>query len=351
MFPQPRQEVLNAPPLTVPKELEGFVKLNLNENPFGPSPKVVEKLRTLARNVSRYPSPDPQELHQKIADYVGVDPENVVVTAGGDEAIDLLFKVFVNPGDEVVITTPTFDVYEARASLYGGVPKFAPRGAGFEILSKRVAEQISPKTKAVFVCSPNNPTGNATPLSVLKELAELSPLLVVDEAYVEFADGSCTSLLDGFDNVVVLRTFSKAFGLAGLRIGYAVACEQIVELMKKAKLPFNTSFLAQQAALAALDDLSYVKWVVDEVRRGRDFLYRGLRVLSGVRPYQSQANFLLVEVEGSASELCNRLLERGVAVRLLKNRGLPPDKFFRVTVGLPEENELFLEALEEVLSS
>ena len=351
MFPKPRQEVLNAPTLTVPAKLEGVVRLNLNENPYGPSPKVVERLRSLAGKVSRYASPDPSDLCQRIAEYVGVDPENVVVTAGGDEAIDLLFKVFINPGDEVVITTPTFDVYEARASLYGGVPKFALRGTGFDILVEEVAKQISPRTKAVFVCSPNNPTGNATPLGVLKKLAELSPILVVDEAYVEFSNGSCVGLVNDFDNVVVLRTFSKAFGLAGLRIGYAIACEQLVELMKKAKLPFNTSTLAQQAALAALDDLGYVKWVVEEVKKGRDLLYRGMEALSGVKPYQSQANFLLVEVSSSASELHNRLLEKGIAVRLLRNRGLVPDRFLRVTVGLREENELFLEALEEVLSS
>jgi histidinol-phosphate aminotransferase len=330
-------------------QLPGAINLASNESPYGPSPRVSQTLRKELKSVGRYPDPRAVRLRRAIGEYLGIRDENVVIGNGSDELMDLICKAFLDLGDRVFIPTPSFSMYELACRANGGVPKFHQL-SNFRWNPSELARAGS-GAKIVFLGRPNNPTGNAPSKRCLTELAGIAELMVVDEAYVEFDDGSVARWAVRRDNVIVLRTFSKAFGLAGLRIGYAVGAPELIGVLERLRAPFNVNRIAQAAALAALADVDYVKRVVQKVKRERERLYRGL-LKFGLEVIPSRANFLMANVRSglglSAPQFCDELAKRRIFVRDLSSfRGAGLD-WVRISVGKPVENEKLLNAIEGI---
>jgi histidinol-phosphate aminotransferase len=328
-------------------ELGGAINLASNESPFGPSPKAIEAIKSEASRVGLYPDPQGKELKRAVAGYIGVDPECVALGNGSDELVDLVCKAFMDPGEKVLIPLPTFSIYELACRINCGLPEF------FELpdLEWRAADLIGAMgdVRLAFIGRPNNPTGNGIDIEGLRELLDVGKLVVVDEAYVEFARYSVAKEVKKRQNLLVLRTFSKAFGLAGLRVGYAIGNPELIEALEQVRAPFSVNSLAQAAAIAALSDRRYLRKVVAMIRKGRNYLRRELSRL-GMRVLPSDANFLMVDVKSlgtDAPSLCEFLAKKGILIRDLSNfRGAGPS-WVRITVGKPEQNERLVAALRQ----
>ena len=326
--------------------LSKVVKLASNENPYGASPKAIEAFRRFDR-FHIYPS-ESEQLIEKISEYIGVEKERIVLGAGIDGVLENIFKMFVDPGDEVVIPIPSFPYYHTLASVCDAKEIRVKRGSDFKIDENAIIESVTDKTKIIIICSPNNPTGNSEDYDAVKAIVEsCNALVFIDEAYAEFASRSLIDLAE-YENVVVARTFSKAFGLANLRIGYAVMSPELKKAYMKVTTPFPISTPAILAAIASLEDIEYMKACVEKIRSERDRLYNELK--SRVNVYPSEANFLFFESPLKASELAEELMKKGVIVRdCSRFIGCSPYAI-RVSIGKKEENDAFLEALDDVLS-
>lgn len=341
-------------PETVYKErplIAGMVKLDTNENPYPPPEEVVEAICRAARLVNRYP-PEPRRLREAIAHLTGVEAENVLVGSGSDELIDLIVKAYVDKGAKTATIYPTFPMYERSAVVAGGVVERIPLNPDFTLDLDKALEVLSDSVDVFFISNPNNPTGVGFPVEQVEKLLRLGVLTVVDEAYYEFSGRTALNLLGMYDNLVVLRTFSKAYGLAGLRVGYCIASEEMIQTLLKVKPPYNVNLLAQEAALAVLRNRDLVLQRISAIKEARNRLYEALKRLDGVKPYPSETNFILVDVSETgltSEEIADRLFKLGVSVRRFgRFEGFQGD-FIRVTVGTPEENDRFLESLKAVL--
>jgi len=283
------------------KLVKGAIKLSSNENPLGPSPKVVKEIvKSLEEgelNLSLYPwERNEKELRDEISRYVGasarIGKENIVIGAGVDGVLDTLVKIFIETGDEALIPIPTFSLYESLVKIAGGMPEYMKRKSGeYSIPLDELISACNEKTKMVFISSPNNPTGNCIPEGEMRAIIESVPkaMVVIDEAYVEFADSSLVHLVKEYENVLVLRTFSKAFGLAGLRVGYAVIPEWLASAYKKVSIPFCVNSIAIKAAIVALRDKEHLLKSVKLVRHEREFLLENLQRFLKVYPSQVRA--------------------------------------------------------------
>lgn len=345
------------------EQLEGYperealdpriVKLDANENPYGPSPTIRDAIMEELQNLHHYPS-KPTELTRAIARYASVKPENVILGNGSDEVLEMLLKAFVEPGEEVIVSTPSFQVFPKAARLASARVKSVRMLEGWRWDVEGILKALTPLTKIIYVCSPNNPTGSILSEDEALRLMEAPCLLVLDEAYWEFSGKSFVGLVRDSENLVVVRTFSKAFGLAGLRIGYAIGDPGIIDCLGKVKVPFNVNRLAIAAASAALKDIGYLERVTGLIKEERGRLYEELRRLPKIKPYPSQGNFILMEVSETGLEsraLTKKLLDQGILVRDLSDLGGFKGSFIRATVGKPEENDLFLRSLREILGS
>jgi len=330
------------------------IKLASNENPLGASPLVRRVLTRKADMVFRYPRSGNPALVAALAAAHGVSPARVVAGNGSDEIIDLLVRVLARPGREnVVAFKPCFSIYVQQTRLCGVELRQVPLGEDFAFDLPALAAAVDEHTSLVFVTNPDNPSGHAVPAEEFVKLSKALPpraLLVVDEAYVDFAepeaDYTMMSRLGACDNVVVLRTFSKLYGLAGLRLGFGVMPEWLADYLLRVRLPFSVNLLAEAAGMAALEDKAFLEASRETVLRGRKILTEALTGL-GCRVYPSQANFLMLTPPKPAKAVFESLLAKGIIVRALSSYGLP-DKL-RVSVGNDEENTLFLSALAEVL--
>ncbi len=323
----------------------GIIKLASNENPFGPSPRAVAAAKLALEHGELYPDGGCFELRRKLAERWGLGADQFVVGNGSNEIIELLGHVFVGPGDEVVMGTPAFVVYKLVTLLFGAQAVEVPLVNHRHDLG-RIAAAITPRTKLVFVCSPNNPTGTANTEAELLAFARALPEHVVgvfDEAYAEFVEKApdLRPLLREGRKVVCLRTFSKIYGLASLRVGYGYGSPELCGLLNRVRQPFNVNAIAQAAAVAALDDGEFAERCAQENRAGLVQLERGCREL-GLDVVPSVANFLLVRV-GDGGRVFEALQQRGVIVRPVKSYGLP--EWVRVTVGTREQNERLLAEL------
>ncbi len=328
------------------------IKLASNENPIGPSPKALEAIRGALKNLHRYPDGSSYYLRKRLAEKLSVAFDEIVVGNGSNEIIELLVRTFLQEGDEVIMPEPSFLMYEIMIQAGGGRPVKVPLKERTVDL-EGMAERISSTTCMIFVNNPNNPTGTIVSRDDFEAFLERVPpgvIVVMDEAYIEFVRDrtSLTGLdyLDGDKHVVTLRTFSKTYGLAGLRIGYGVMKEDLASLMHRVRQPFNTNLLAQVGALAALDDDAFLDKTVSMVHKGLDFLYREVEKL-GLGYFPTQTNFFLIDVEQDAKGVFENMLQRGVIIRPMTAYGYPT--YIRVNVGLPEENQRLVEALREVL--
>ncbi|MEM2865628.1 MAG: histidinol-phosphate transaminase [Candidatus Hadarchaeales archaeon] len=325
------------------------VNLASNESPFGPSPLVLRALREALPQVGYYPDPKAEGLRKAVGRYVGLGGEEVLLGNGSDELMDLLCRALLDPGDRVLLPLPTFSFYETGVLLSGGVPRFY-RGRGVEWDPEELVSACR-GVKLVFLGRPNNPTGSCLEEEAVEGLLDTGALVVADEAYVEFSSrGSLARWVRRRENLAVLRTFSKAFGLAGLRVGYLLARPELVSVLERLRQPFNVNRLAQVAAEAALRDLKHMKRVVGEVRRERERLRHELLSL-GLKVLPSEANFLMVGTSPwgkTAPELCRELYREGILIRDLSGFRGAGKEWVRITVGRKEENERLIEALGKV---
>ncbi|MCD6350811.1 MAG: histidinol-phosphate transaminase [Armatimonadetes bacterium] len=330
------------------------VKLASNENPLGPSPLAVEAMRAAAEDVHVYPDPVCAELTAALAEKWDVDPEGILIGRGSDEVIHMLGLAFVNPGDEIVYSDPPFALYPLTADLMDGKSVRIP-ARDFTHDLPAFADAIGPRTKLVFISNPYNPTGTIVTAEQVEEFMARVPdtcIVVFDEAYYEYvADPAFPSSLDYVRQgrrVAVLRTFSKAYGLAGLRVGYGMTTPEIAQVLKQVRPPFNISSMAQVAAVASLRDPSHAERSAQVVAEGREYLYAQFERL-GLSYVPSQANFVFFDAGVDSRWAFDQLMRRGVTVRTGDIFGFPT--YLRVTVGTPEQNAKFISALEEALKA
>jgi histidinol-phosphate aminotransferase len=328
--------------------ISGSVKLASNENPLGPSPKALRALSKVLEGIHRYPDGGGYALKGALSRFHGVPPEAILLGNGSNELIELAVRTFLRPGEEAVMAVPSFVVYRLIVAAAGGKAVEVPLREGRHDL-EAMAERVGPGTRIVFIANPNNPTGTIVTREEVERLLAGIPqgvLVVLDEAYYEYVTHTeyprSLDLLRAGAPVFILRTFSKAHGLAGLRIGYGLADPALVEAMNRVRQPFNTNALAQAAALAALEDREHLEATRRVNQEGKGYLGAELRRV-GVTFLPSEANFLYLETPGRAQALYQALLRRGVIVRPMDGDHL------RVTIGLPEENRRFVQAFAECL--
>ena len=325
--------------------LDMIAKLDSNENPYGASISVQEALGTFDR-FHHYPDAQAASLRERLSVYAGVRPDVILVGNGSDELIDLTLLTILDPGDEVIIPDPTFGVYRARTELFRGVAVSVDRLPSFDLDVNAILEAIGPRTKAIFITSPNNPTGNLTPPSEIVQLLETGVLVILDEAYYEFCGKTSMPLTQEFDNLVVLRTFSKWAGLAGLRIGYGAFPRNIADQLWKVKPPFNVSAAALQAAEASLDDIEYLHLSINRIRNETRRMRRMLATVDYIEPLPTVANFVLCKLTGvDAHDIHQRLADRGIMVRAY---GGELRDYLRISTGLPEDTNRLVSALQRI---
>ena len=330
------------------------IKLAYNENPLGPSPKAVEAIQLALERLNRYPDGSGYHLINRIAEKHKVTPGNIVLGNGSDEIIGMLTHTFLKPGDEAVLPQPSFLMYDIMVRSAGATCVNVPLDS-LSIDLKEIKKRLTSKSKMIFLCNPNNPTGTIILKDEFENFLESIPpeiLVVVDEAYIEFVrEQNCAYGIDYIETqrpLVVLRTFSKVYGLAGLRIGYGVMSEEISDLINRVRLPFNSNSLAQAGAVAALDDDKFFNKTLRLIHEGLEFMYDSLDK-QRIKYFPTQANFFLLDVERDADEVYEKMLAHGVIVRSMTSYGYP--NYIRVNVGLRDENAKFLKALDEVLGS
>ncbi len=328
------------------------IKLASNENPLPPSERVQKAIIGALASLNRYPDGGGFYLRQALAKKHGVTPEHIMLGNGSNELIELLVHAFVRPGDEAVVPHPSFVVYPMSVQAAGGI-RVVVMLKDHRLDLEGMARAITPLTKLVFIANPNNPTATMVTADEVERFMTRIPertIVVFDEAYIEFAQGpdfpdSLAYMKQG-RKVAVLRTFSKAASLAGLRAGYGVADPDAIALLNRIRPPFNVNSLAQAAALAALDDESHVLECVRLIDAGRHFLYDEFKAL-GIKYVPSRANFILVDVGRSAAEIYQKLLREGVIVRPMTSFGM--ETALRITIGTPQENRRLVTALRAVL--
>ena len=327
--------------------VEDVVKLNGNENPYGPSPTAARAVAETEMHI--YPDPFQRKLRASLSDYTGFASERIIAGAGSDELIDLLFRLFIEPGDAILDCDPTFAMYSFCARVAGGELKLIQRDELFEIDLAAVRDAIDDRTKIIFISSPNNPTGNLATEQQVRALLETGLIVVIDEAYYEFSGETVAGLIDEFDNLVVLRTMSKWAGLAGLRIGYGIMDSALVDHIIDIKSPYNVNVAAEAAAIASLDDRDYLLSNVKRIVDDRAAMYQSLAAMEGINPWPSYGNYILCQLDGpeAVASAVDDLEARGVFVRRFGSERL--QDCFRVAIGTPDENHRFLEALQEAV--
>jgi len=332
--------------------LEHIIKLASNENPLGYSPLAKEAMIRELENAALYPEGTAPVLAQKLGDRLGVKQEQIIIGNGSDGILHLLTRSYIRPGDEAVMADVTFPRYETNVRIEGGTPVIVPLVDGVHDLEGMLSA-ITDKTRMVFVCNPNNPTGTIVGKQELEAFINQVPdhiLLVIDEAYFEYVTDenhlNAVPLVHAHPNLIVLRTFSKIFGLAALRIGYGIMHPTFVQELMKVKEPFNTNRLAQAAAIASLEDSVFLENCKRENDEGRKYISSEVSKM-GLEYFPSHGNFVMVKLDRSGDEVFQALLKKGIIVRSGGLLGYP--ETIRVSVGTREENEAFIQALREVL--
>jgi histidinol-phosphate aminotransferase len=322
---------------------DSIIKLGSNENPLGPSKKAIQAIVENASKVHLYPSADAGELVDALSTYLGIPASNICAAGPGmDGLLDNLIRLIIRDGDEVIIPIPTFSYYEIAARANGASVVYVKRNENFGVDIEAIQKAVSSRTKMIFLCSPNNPSGNIVPeIDIRALLDSFEGILFVDEAYVEFAEHSIKNLVLEFDNLVVGRTFSKIFGLAGLRLGYGIMPAWLKLEYMKVATPFNVSLPALKAGIAAISDKAHIEKSIEMVKEGRKYLQEQIPF----RVYESMANFVLVDVSPyNASDVCEILLRKGIIVRDCGSFRGAGNSLIRVTVGTQEQNMRVVEA-------
>lgn len=334
------------------RPVESMIKLDANENPFGASPLVQEVLGTY-QTFNIYPDADQRTARSLVSEYAGVPPENIILGNGADELIDLLMRAYLDPGDELIDFPPSFAMYAFNAQHQAAKVVSVPRDEQFNVDVDAALAAITPRTKLILLTSPNNPTGTVMPTADVRRILDSGYLTILDEAYFEFADADgqgfetmIQEILD-YPNLVVLRTFSKWSGLAGLRIGYGAFPREVAGHLWKLKPPFNVNVAALAALRASLEDREYLMGSVRQIIQQRDRLLVDLPKTRILTPWPTRANFMLCAVNGMGGlELRDRLADEGILVRHYNTDRLRG--CIRISVGRPDQNDILLETLTRI---
>jgi len=332
--------------------LKEVVKLASNETSVGQSPLAVEAIKKEIENINLYPEGSSRLLREKLASKLNLDKEIIIVANGEDDIIDLIGMAFINEGDEVITGAITFPAYETAAKIMGG-KLISVKLNDFTFGLEEIAWRINEKTKIIFICNPNNPTGTIVDKEAVDRFIKQVPeevIVVFDEAYYDYVEDknypNSLSYVLGGKNVIVLRTFSKIAGIAGVRIGYGIAKPELIDYLNRVVNPFTTNRLAQVAALASLDDEEHYRKVLKSNQEGKKYLYRELKKL-GLFYVPTEANFIFIDLKENTEVIFEKLLKKGIIIRLGKTWGC--SNFIRVTIGTLYKNQKFIQALKEII--
>ena len=332
-------------------DFKEIVKMDANENFVLPAELMASELCRLSRTLDTrlYPLDQKTRLTAAISEYLDISPNQIVIGNSSDDILEIISRAFLRGRDSAISIIPSFVMYKVITNNIGHKFIEVPLGKDFRLDVEDVLDACEKSTHVCFLCSPNNPTANQFPIEQVRTLAErFNGLLVIDEAYVEYAPYSIVSLVSEYDNLIVLRTFSKAFGLAGLRIGYAVAPPKIVSLLQRIQLPYNVNVVSLEMALSALGCIDLVLGAIERVKVERTRLIESIREIHGLLPYPSDSNFVLLRTSKEAREIRDELAERAILVRCYDSPDLR--NYLRVTVGTEEMNNRFLMALKEIVN-
>jgi histidinol-phosphate aminotransferase len=323
-----------------------MIKIDANENPYGCSPRVNKALSKYPQ-FNIYPDDGQERLRKLISGYAGVDTKHIVCGNGSNQLIDLLIRLLVNPGDEIINCTPTFGIYSFSTKLCNGVLVDVPRDDAFNINIAKVKAAINPRTKLIFVTNPNNPTGNLTPEKDIIQLLKTGVPVVVDEAYYEFSRQTVVPLMSKHENLIILRTFSKWAGLAGLRVGYGLFPPQIADFILRIKIPYNVNAAAQIAVAESLQDIDYLMASVQKLVEERARLIDQLQKVNWLHVYPTDSNFILCRVKNmEAIDLHKKLQTKGILIRYFDQPRLKD--CIRISVGKPEHTDALVKTLREI---
>lgn len=356
-----RKSVLNIKPYVpgrpideVKRELglKDVIKLASNESPFPPSPKVIKAISLQIRNINRYPDGECYYLRRELAKQLKVSPQQIVFGNGSDEIIVLVLRAYIDNGDEVVIAKPSFLIYEIASKIAGAKVRAVPlKVLNYDLDGMRRA--VTKKTKVIFIGNPDNPAGTYVTrkqLSAFLKKIRKDIIVFIDEAYFEYVSSkdypNGINLLKRYKNLIVTRTFSKTYGLAGLRVGYGVTSKETADFLNRIREPFNVDSLAQAAALACLKDKGYYKGLMKKINEQKKYIYKSVKDL-GLSCNKSVTNFILIDVKQDATKVVKKLLKKGIIVRNMGFWGMK--NFIRVSIGTKEENKKIINALRKIL--
>jgi histidinol-phosphate aminotransferase len=322
---------------------KNIIKVDQGENPYG-SPVVVRAALIRTKDIyNRYPDPEYKKLRKVISKYVGISTEHIMVGSGSDELLDLVLRMVVDEGDEIINCPPTYGMYPMLIGLNKGKNVCIQRNADYTLRVDEILKKINSKTKAILICSPNNPTGNSVAMPEIKRLLNTRKLILVDEAYFEFSNKTFIPLCKEYNNLIVFRSFSKWAGLAGLRLGYVIMSPVFINEILKIKPPFNVNIAAEIGGTATLNDLLTIQKKINKVIRERERIYNSLNELPSLTVYPSEANFLFIKINGSLSRMKDFLEKCRIFPRYYEE-----ENSLRLTIGKPEQNDKIISCLQNV---
>lgn len=340
--------LVNKPPAAAPvkPQTREIIKLNANENPYGCSPRVARALADF-RKFNLYPDASQKEIRKLLAEYVGVTPDYIVASAGAEQMLDIIVRLFVDAGDEVVIPEPTFGVYSFSTNMRGGKRVVVQRDQNFNVDVRAIKAAITPKTKLIVLCNPNNPTGNVTPEADLIDIAKTGVPVIIDEAYYEFMGTTMVPHINEYPNILIVRTFSKWAAMAGFRFGYGVAHPKLATYFMAIKTNFNVNQSAIVAATESLKDRDYLMKNVQSIIKERERIFIELEKMDFLKPYPTKGNFMFIAVtRGNAKEITRELDDRGILISFFDTPLLRHG--IRISIGKPSDTDRLLEALHEI---
>jgi len=333
--------------------LEGrrdMLRLDFNENTVGCSPKVLNAINNI-KEVEIAAYPEYSKFKTKLANFLKIPKEKVIVTNATDEAIMVIMNAYIEKGDEIILPVPTFAMFKFYAQLTEAKIKEIPYTSNLTFPTKKLLAAITKKTKLIILCNPNNPTG--TPIEkkdiikIIEKAQKTDTLVLLDEAYYEYSELNNLDLIDQYDNLIIIRTFSKAYGMGGLRVGYAISNEEIIKNMLKASSPYSVNTVAITAASIALDDQDYINWYKSQVKKAKNIIYEELKKLK-IKTYPTAANFLIAKFPKRADEITAKLKEKGILVRNRSKYPLLTD-CIRIGIGTVKQTKQLINTLKEIL--
>lgn len=348
-----REDLKDLKPYQIPRETYP-VKLDANESPFDFPEELKRKVLDLLRkvNFNLYPGRSSEEIKFILSKFLGVQEDMIVLGNGLDDVIHIVLLAF-GRGRKVIIPVPTFSMYRTAAVIAGTRPVEVPLTSCFDLDKERILKEAQGSPGIIFICNPNNPTGNTFPVETVEEIiASTQSLVAVDQAYIDFAQDSCLNLMEKlgkYERLILMRTFSKAFGLAGIRMGYVIASEEICRELNKVKQPFNMNCLSLAVAKIALENPSYKETLVQYIVNERTRVYQELHKIDGVRPLPSQTNFILFRTKKPAFQVQDELKAAGISIRNFSDEPLL-ENCLRVTIGRRSQNDIFLKELKKIMT-